>query len=167
MTLSRRDRERLQPLLDNPEWTNPNIGMSAAIAAAVNEWGERGEEVMRKALFHLGLKTGAFMLERNLIEKNCTPEEWGRFTMALMDLCGFSAYEEVESTPTRHVFKVLEYPYLEAFRHINAPPSICDIPGEWDRGCLQTINPRIVKTSPKCMWNGDPYCLRVHELREA
>jgi hypothetical protein len=155
----------MEKLLAAPDWTNPNVGMIALIAGTINEFGEDGRRVVTGSLFKLGLKTGEYMIEKGLVPAGASPTEWGRFTLQLMDLTGFYDYEEVEATDRRYQFKVTRYPYLDAFRYLEAPPDACDIPGYWDRGCLATINPDVEMTHPKCFWQGDPYCLWSYELR--
>jgi hypothetical protein len=154
----------MQRLLAAPDWTNPNVGMIALISGVINAFGDEGRSVAKGSLFKLGLKTGEYMIDKGLVSRGASPTEWGRFTLQLMDLTGFHDYEEVESTERRYQFKVTRYPYLDAFRYLDAPADACDIPGDWDRGCLATINPRIEMTQPKCFWQDDPFCLWSYEL---
>ena len=149
-----------------PDWTNPNIGMVALITGTYHAMGEEGLLVSKRALYKLGLRTGAYMVEQGLVPKDCTPTEWGRFTLDLMDLTGFYHYEELEATPERYQFRVTKYPYLAPYRYLDAPRDICDIPGFWDRGCLATINPRIRMSKPRCFWWGDTECRWVYELAD-
>jgi hypothetical protein len=149
-----------------PDWTNPNIGMVALICGAYHAYGEEGLLVSKRALYRLGIRTGRYMIEQGLVPSDCTPTEWGRFTLDLMDLTGFYRHEEVEASPTRYEFRVTEYPYLEPYRYLDAPRDICDIPGYWDRGCLATINPRILMSKPACFWWGDGECRWVYELSD-
>ena len=84
-----------------------------------------------------------------------------------MDLTGFHHYEELLATPERYEFRVTKYPYLEPYRYLDAPRDICDIPGWWDRGCIATINPRLVMDKPKCFNWGDGECRWVYTLASA
>jgi len=147
-----------------PDWTNPNIGMVALITASWHAFGEQGLETSKQGLHTLGLKTGEYMLAEGLVPRDCSPTDWGRFTLDLMDLTGFHHHEELEATPERYQFRVTKYPYLEPYRYLDAPRDICDIPGWWDRGCLATINPRIAMSKPLCFNWGDSECRWVYEL---
>jgi hypothetical protein len=147
-----------------PEWTNPFIGMVALISAAYHAFGPAAEQVSKEALYRLGLRTGEFMLEQRMIAKDCSPTEWGRFTLDLMDLTGFHDHEEIDADATRFEFRLTAYPYLDPYRYLDAPRDVCDIPVWWDRGCLAVINAKIRITKTKCFWWGDGECRWVHEL---
>ncbi len=149
-----------------PNWTNPNIGMVALICGAYHAFGPEGERVSKQALYRLGLKTGEYMVAEGLVSKDCSPTEWGRLTLDLMDMTGFYHHEEVEATSARYVFRVTQYPYLDPYRYLDAPQGICDIPAFWDRGCLATINPRIRMSKTKCFWWGDPECRWEYDLED-
>lgn len=154
------------PIATAPEWTNPLVGMFALMAATYNEYGPDSLKVMSEGMKRLGRRTGEAMLAHNLVPKNCTPTEWGRFTHQLMDLTGMYVYEEVIATDDVYEFTVPAeaWPYHRPVKYLNAPAEACDISADWDRGCLETISPRIVMTQPECSGRGDPVCRWRYEL---
>jgi hypothetical protein len=146
-----------------PDWTNPYIGMVALVCGAYRAFGPEAEKVSKDVLYRLGLRTGEYMMEKGLVAKDCSTTEWGRFTLKLMDLTGFVDHEELDASPGRYEFRLTSYPYLDAYRYLDAPRDICDTSVWWDRGCLATINPRIRITKTRCFWWGDSECRWVHE----
>lgn len=155
------------PVASAPEWTNPNVGMFALIAAAYNEYGEGSLEVLSDGMRHLGRRTGQDMLDQGLVGKDCSPTEWGRFTHQLMDLTGMYVYQEVIATDDVYEFVVPAeaWPYHAPLKYLNAPGAVCDICADWDRGCLDTVSPRIVMTQPECSGRGDSVCRWRYEIR--
>ena len=156
------------PVASAPTWTNPNVGMIALIAATYAACGEGSLQALRDGMRKLGRRTGQAMLEHGLVSKDCSPIEWGRFTHQLMELTGFYDYHEVTATDSLYEFQVpaASWPYHEPMRYLDAPPEVCDIPADWDRGCLETVNPRIRMTQPKCSARGDDCCLWRYELTD-
>jgi hypothetical protein len=141
--------------------------MFALIAAAYNEYGEGSLKVLSDGMRHLGRRTGQDMLAQGLVSKDCSPTEWGRFTHQLMDLTGMYVYEEVIATDDVYEFVVpaQAWPYHAPLKYLNAPGEVCDICADWDRGCLDTVSPRIVMTQPECSGRGDSVCRWRYELR--
>jgi hypothetical protein len=156
------------PVATAPTWTNPLVGMFALMGAVFQDFGQHSVPVMRTGLRNLGRRTGQAMLEANLIAENCTPTEWGRFTHQLMDLTGMYEYDELTSSPSLYEFVVpsAAWPYHEPVRYLGAPPEACDISADWDRGCLDVINPRILMSQPECSGRGDDRCLWRYELTD-
>jgi hypothetical protein len=154
------------PVATAPTWTNPLVGMFALIGAVTVEFGTPAIPVMREGLRKLGRRTGHAMLEANLIAEGCTPTEWGRFTHQLMDLTGMYVYEEITDTPDLYEFAVPTeaWPYHAPVAYLSAPPEACDMSADWDRGCLDVINPAIVMTQPECSGRGDARCLWRYEM---
>jgi hypothetical protein len=154
------------PITTAPTWTNPVVGMFALMGATFQRYGPESIETMRAGLRHLGQRTGQDMLATGLISAGCSPTEWGRFTHQLMDLTGMYVYKELTSTPTLYEFVVPSsaWPYNEPVAYLGAPPEACDISADWDRGCLDAINPAIFMTQPKCSGRGDDACLWRYEL---
>lgn len=154
------------PVATEPAWTNPNVGMIALISAVHSAYGAGSLDVMREGMRRLGRRTGQAMLDAELVSENCSPTEWGRFTHQLMDLTGMYVYQEITATDRVYEFSVPSgaWPYHEPQRHLEGPGEVCDIPADWDRGCLETINPRIRMTQPKCSARGDDQCLWRYEL---
>ena len=76
-------------------------------------------------------------------------------------------YHELTATDTVYEFSVPSsaWPYHDPQSYLAGPPEVCDIPADWDRGCLETINPLIVMTQPKCAARGDDMCLWRYEIR--
>jgi hypothetical protein len=157
------------PVAAAPKWTNPNVGMLALIAATYQEYGEGSIAVLRAGMRRLGRRTGQYMLETHLVAAGCTPTEWGRFSHQLMELTGFYTYEEVEASENIYCFRVPSdaMPYHEPIAYLGAPPDACDILCDWDRGCLETINPRIRMTQPLCSVRGDEYCFWQYDLLQS
>lgn len=156
------------PVAAEPTWTNPNVGMIALISATFSAYGPDSLEVLSEGMKTLGRRTGQAMLDAGLVSKDCGPMEWGRFTHQLMDLTGMYVYEEVTATDTVYEFAVPSdaWPYHAPRAYLEGPPEVCDIPADWDRGCLETVNPRIVMTQPECSARGDDRCLWRYELVE-
>lgn len=154
------------PIATAPTWTNPLVGMFALMGAAFQTYGPESIDVLRAGLRHLGRRTGEDMLAANLITQDCTPTEWGRFTHQLMDLTGMYDVEETNSTPDLYEFVVLSsaWPYHAPMSYLGAPPEACDMSADWDRGCLDVVNPDIRMTQPECSGRGDEQCLWRYEL---
>ncbi len=153
------------PVATAPTWTNPNVGMIALIAAAHTAYGPDALPALRAGMHRLGLRTGRAMIEAGLVSDGCSPTEWGRFTHQLMDLTGMYVYEELTVSDEVYEFAVPSeaWPYHEPMRYLDAPPEICDIPADWDRGCLATVSPAILMTQPECSARGDARCLWRYE----
>jgi hypothetical protein len=49
--------------------------------------------------------------------------------------------------------------YVTAYRWLDAPPGICDIPMNWDNGCLETVNPALAISVPACAYLGADVCV--------
>lgn len=154
------------PIATAPTWTNPLVGMFALVGAVAQHYGRESLPIMSGGLRTLGRRTGQAMLEAGLIRQGCSPTEWGRFTHQLMDLTGMYVYEEIVSTPEVYEFVVPSgaWPYHEPVAYLGAPPEACDISADWDRGCLDTVSPRILMTQPKCSGRGDEHCLWRYEI---
>lgn len=152
-----------------PTWTNPLVGMFSLMASTHAAYGAGSLAVMREGLRRLGVRTGAAMLEADLVPPGCSPTRWGRFTHQLMDLTGMYDYDEVLATDAAYEFTVpsAAWPYHEPVAYLGAPVEACDISAEWDRGCLDTVNPRIVMTQPECSGRGDPVCRWRYDLRSS
>ena len=151
----------------SPRWTNPYIGMCALISACINTFGEEGETAMREAMLNLGRKTGQAMIDQGLVPKGASVQRWGKMLEQLLDLTGIHDHQCVESTPERYLVRVNSCEYPEPYEHIKAPPNICEIPIQWDNGCLETVNPEIRMTIRQCIWRGDGYCLYCIDKRQA
>ncbi|MBB3043102.1 hypothetical protein [Nocardioides soli] len=154
------------PVAAAPTWTNPQVGMFALIASTYNQYGPESLPVLTEGFKHLGRRTGEDMLAHNLVGRDCSPTEWGRFTHQLMDLTGMYVYEEIIATDEVYEFVVPAkvWPYHEPFEYLKAPSEACDICADWDRGCLETVSPRIVMTQPECSGRGDDVCRWRYEL---
>lgn len=154
------------PVATAPTWTNPNVGMIALIAATYTAFGPESVEVLRAGMRRLGRKTGQAMLDQGLVSLDCSPTEWGRFTHQLMDLTGMYDYEEVTVSDDVYEFMVPSsaWPYHEPQHYLDGPPEVCDIPADWDRGCLEIVNSRISMTQPTCSARGDDACLWRYEI---
>lgn len=165
------DRQPLggMPVATAPTWTNPLVGMFSLMASTYAEYGADSLKTMRAGLRRLGHRTGTAMLEARLVQQGCTPTEWGRFTHQLMDLTGMYDYDEVLATPDAYEFTVprAAWPYHEPVAYLGAPPEACDISAEWDRGCLDTVNPQIVMTQPECSGRGDSVCRWRYDIRSS
>jgi hypothetical protein len=151
-------------VVGSPKWTNPYIGMCTLISAAVNTYGVGALDVMKTAFIELGKKTGAYMIEQGVAQKNVSVGEWGQVTLDLLDLTGIYDHEVVEQDDDNFIIKVADCGYQEPFRHINAPEDICQVPIQWDNGCLQTINPDIHTEITQCAYKGAEHCI-YHIMR--
>ena len=154
------------PVESAPTWTNPLVGMLALISATHAAYGPESLHIMSEGMKLLGRRTGQSMLEHGLIAAGCSPAEWGRFTHQLMDLTGMHTYYETAATEAVYEFVVpsAAWPYHDPQAYLDSPPEWCEIQADWDRGCLQTINPQIAMTQPKCSARGDDECLWRYEL---
>ncbi|MEV6927588.1 hypothetical protein AB0M46_24230 [Dactylosporangium sp. NPDC051485] len=154
------------PIARAPEWTNPLVGMFALMAATYKAYGPESLPILSEGMKHLGRRTGEDMLAHELVPKDCTPTEWGRFTHQLMDLTGMYVYKEIIATDTVYEFTVPAevWPYHRPVEYLGAPEQSCDISADWDRGCLETVSPRIVMTQPECAGRGDAVCRWRYEL---
>lgn len=79
------------------------------------------------------------------------------------------AYEIVEKTPERIIWKVNRCPWWDVYEELKTPPEFraCDLgcPG-FHEGGLNEIDAKITFTSTKAMPRGDPYCERIYELKK-
>lgn len=145
-------------------WMNPNMGLVAVIVQDIQDHGSKGEALVRDALRALGRRNAHAILRDGHVDRDAGPVEWGRFTLKLMNMTGFMDYAEISAEPDYYAFEVRTYPYTEAFEYLEAPPQTCDIPGDWDRGCIETINPSIEMLHPRCLWRGDQSCVWEYRI---
>jgi len=149
-----------------PTWTNPYIGICTMIAASVNAYGIDALNVLSQAFIDLGKKTGQYMIDQGLVKPNVSIRDWGKMTIDLLDLTGIYDHEVIREDDDNFVIKVHDCGYQEPFRHISAPEDICQVPIQWDNGCLLTINPDIRLEITQCAYKGDAHCL-YHIRRQA
>jgi predicted hydrocarbon binding protein len=142
-----------------PKWTNPYIGICAMISATVNAYGLGALDVLRKAFIELGKKTGEYMIGQGLVKKGASIHEWGKMTIDLLDLTGIYSHDVIQDDADNFVIKVEDCGYQEPFRYINAPADVCQVPIQWDNGCLQTINPELHTEIVQCAYKGDGHCI--------
>lgn len=152
-------------LVGAPKWTNPLVGYSAVISAAVEEYGPEAMKVTSDAFVRLGNKTGEYMIEQGLVPRGCNISQWGRNELEILEMTGSFEHEVIQEDADNFVIRLPDCGYQEPFRYMNAPREICSVPWCWDEGELQTVNPELHLDVAKCAYRGDDCCI-FHVTRQ-
>jgi hypothetical protein len=107
------------------------------------------------------------MIEQGVAKRGTSVHDWGNMTIELLDLTGIYDHEVISEDEDNFIIKVDDCGYQEPFRYINAPPDICQVPIQWDNGCLQTINPDLHTEITQCAYKGSEYCIYHIQRRKA
>lgn len=148
----------------HPTFTNAHAQMCAVITALTDRWGETGQDLVRRAYRRLGQRTGRQMIESGIVPAGADLETYGRVSEQIMDTCGLEGWSRVVTTREEHRTLVPGCAaYLPLFEFLEAPDNICELPFEWDNGCLDVINDGLQVWPRTCAYKDGSTCHYVVE----
>jgi hypothetical protein len=155
-----------QEVSRHPLFTNPHVRMCAVITAVTKRWGRRGERTLRDAYRALGHVTGEEMIAAGIVARGADLAAYGHVSEQIMDICGLDGWTRVDTGRPEHATVVPRCAaYCEAYSAIAAPPQLCEIPFEWDNGCLDRINPGLEVWPTSCVHDGAAECVYTIRTR--
>jgi hypothetical protein len=143
----------------HPTITNPHVRMCAAITAVMTPRWPEAEPVLREVYRDLGHHTGRYMVDTGVVASGADLETYGRVSEQIMDACGFEGWRRLTTDASEHRTAVPGCAaYVPFFHGIGAPKNLCEIPFEWDNGCLDVINPDLRIAPERCAYRGAGEC---------
>jgi hypothetical protein len=152
---------------EHPTFTNAHAQMCAVITAVTDRWGSDGEALIRATYRALGHRTGRQMIDTGIVPAGADLETYGRVSEQIMDTCGLEGWTRLTTAAPEHRTVVPGCAaYLPLFEFLDAPDNICELPFEWDNGCLDTINDGLEIWPRRCAYRGEADCHYVIAARD-
>jgi|Deesub1362A_J573_1020465.scaffolds.fasta_scaffold32983_2 predicted hydrocarbon binding protein len=127
-----------------------------SIKVVKEKYGQEAIELLKKIFFEKGKELGKQEVKRlKITDKNA--KGYHEIVKAALDAFNIK-YKVVEISEDKYILQIFECPHGTRFKNVNAPPEVCDILLELDRGIVEALNPKLEFKLTKHMLRGDGFC---------
>ncbi|MCD6164625.1 MAG: L-2-amino-thiazoline-4-carboxylic acid hydrolase [Candidatus Odinarchaeota archaeon] len=127
-----------------------------SIKTIKEKYGQEAIETLRKIFFERGKELGKQEIKR-LNVKDMNAKGYHIIVKAALDSFNIK-HKIVELSEEKYILQIFECPHGVRFKNLGAPPEVCDILLELDRGIVERLNPKLEFKLTKHILRGDNYC---------
>ena len=127
-----------------------------SIKTIKEKYGQEAIEMLKKVFFERGKELGKQEVKRLKI-KDMNAKGYHIIVKAALDSFGIK-HRVLELSEEKYVLQIFDCPHGARFKNLNAPPEVCDILLELDRGIVEALNPKLEFKLTKHILRGDKYC---------